>query len=182
MKQNNYHVWIDTGYRLFAEEGHEGILIERLARITGLNKSGFYHYFGDTHEYLKHLIQEHERIIDSLLDPMSKVQNYDPEYLEILVQNKDVAFFQIQLVRNRHMKLFVECHDRNNIKTAPIVTPLFCKELGLPLEAAYPYYEMMRDLYYMRADYKSYNYEFLHSIVEHCKNLVSAIKDSETKD
>ncbi len=168
-KENSYPIWIKTGYQLFAEEGHEGLQIERLSRITGLNKSGFYHYFGDTHEYLKHLLKEHERVVDALLEPVSKLTSYDPGYLEILLQNKYMAFFQIQLIRNRHVKMFVECNERNNRKTAPYVIPLFCKSIGLSEKAAYPYYEMMRDMYVNKADFSTFTYEFLHSMVERFK-------------
>jgi hypothetical protein len=37
--------WLDVGYKIFAHEGPEGIQVERLARILGVNKSGFYHFF-----------------------------------------------------------------------------------------------------------------------------------------
>jgi AcrR family transcriptional regulator len=178
-KVNNYHIWIEVGYQLFAEEGHEGLQIERLSRITGLNKSGFYHYFGDTHEYLKHLLKEHERLVDTLIEPMSKLTTYDPGYLEMLLQHKHISFFQIQLIRNRHVKMFVECNERNNKKTAPYVTPLFCRAIGLSEKAAYPYYEMMRDMYSTKADFSSYTYEFLHSMVERFKNMVSIIKEDQ---
>ena len=46
-KHKNSSVWTEEGYRLFAKEGLDGIQVERLARILSLNKSGFYHYFGD---------------------------------------------------------------------------------------------------------------------------------------
>ncbi len=176
-KVNHYHTWIEVGYQLFAEEGHEGLQIERLSRITGLNKSGFYHYFGDSHEYLKHLLKEHERLVDTLIEPISKLTSYDPGYLEILLQNKRVAFFQIQLIRNRHVKMFVESNDRNYKKTAPYVIPLFCKAIGLSEKAGFPYYEMMRDMYITEADFTSYTYEFLHSMVERFRIMVSIIKE-----
>lgn len=41
MKNNSEHTWIEAGYEQFAAEGLEGIQVERLARITGLNKSGY---------------------------------------------------------------------------------------------------------------------------------------------
>ncbi len=181
-KVNNYSTWIEAGYQLFAEEGHEGLQIQRLSRITGLNKSGFYHYFGDSHEYINHLLKEHERLVDTLIEPMSKLTSFDPGYLEILLQNKHTAFFQIQLIRNRHVKRFVECNERNNKKTAPFIIPLFCKTIGLSEKAAYPYYEMMRDMYINKADFSSYTYELLHSMVERFKNMVSIIKEDQPEN
>ena len=56
-KAKNLSVWTEAGYKLFAEEGLEGIQVERLARILQLNKSGFYHYFGDLDGYCEELIK-----------------------------------------------------------------------------------------------------------------------------
>ena len=43
-KSNTSQKWIEAGYERFAHEGPHGIQVERLARIIGVNKSGFYHY------------------------------------------------------------------------------------------------------------------------------------------
>lgn len=177
-KSNHRHVWLTTGYNLFAEEGHEGLQVERLARITGLNKSGFYHYFGDQDEFLNQLIKEHERLVDSFVAAISQVERYDPDYLNVLLDYKMTTFFQTQLVRNRHVKIFIEAHIRTNKKIAPIVTPLFSKEIGLSGEAAYPYYEMMREMFYTRIDFNSFTYEYLHAMVERFKSMISKIRES----
>jgi AcrR family transcriptional regulator len=50
-KAKNSSAWTEVGYALFAEEGLDGIQVERLARILKLNKSGFYHYFRDLDGY-----------------------------------------------------------------------------------------------------------------------------------
>ena len=60
-KAKNSSVWTEVGYNLFAEEGIEGIQVERLARILQLNKSGFYHYFGDIDGYCEELINLHKK-------------------------------------------------------------------------------------------------------------------------
>jgi hypothetical protein len=42
-KKNSIRTWLEAGYDQFADEGLEGLQIERLSRITNLNKSGYYH-------------------------------------------------------------------------------------------------------------------------------------------
>ena len=54
-----YQKWINAGYQQFALEGLDGILVERMARILNLNKSGFYYYFGDRDFYLEQLLKFH---------------------------------------------------------------------------------------------------------------------------
>ena len=179
---NNSLVWMNVGYTVFAQEGHEGIQVERLARMLNLNKSGFYHYFGDTHEFLKHLIQENDRIIDRELESISKVGSYDPGFFNLMLQNKYLCFFHIQLVRNRHVRIFLEAHERNNKKIDALTLPYFSREVGLPEEVAKPYYEMMRDMFYTRVDIKTMNYEFLHSMMEKFKNMVPMIVASKSKN
>jgi AcrR family transcriptional regulator len=179
-KENSYHVWIEAGYNLFAEEGHEGIQIERLARITRLNKSGFYHYFGDSQEFFKHLIKEHDRYIENVLEAISNLETYDPGFFNLMLQYKYICFFHIQLVRNRHVRIFLEAHERNNKRIDALTIPFFSREVGLPEHVAIPYYEMMRDMFYTRVDFKTMNYEFLHSMMEKFKNMIPLILESRT--
>jgi AcrR family transcriptional regulator len=43
----NREAWIKKGYSLLAKEGLSGIQVGSLARMMGVNKSGFYLHFGD---------------------------------------------------------------------------------------------------------------------------------------
>lgn len=63
-KTNNASVWTEGGYKIFANEGTEGIQVERLARILNLNNSGFYHYFGDLKSFIDELLKLHEKKAD----------------------------------------------------------------------------------------------------------------------
>jgi AcrR family transcriptional regulator len=58
-KPATYRVWIENGYALFAQDGLDGIQVERLAKMVSLNKSGFYHYFGDRESFLEELMKHH---------------------------------------------------------------------------------------------------------------------------
>ena len=71
-------LWATAGYELFANEGLEGIQVERLARILQLNKSGFYHYFADLEGFCQELIQLHRRKIDLLLSEVREDQKARP--------------------------------------------------------------------------------------------------------
>ena len=60
-KHKNSAAWTEVGYDLFAHEGLDGIQVERLARILQLNKSGFYHYFGDLEGFCMELFALHKK-------------------------------------------------------------------------------------------------------------------------
>ncbi len=169
--------WIETGYELFCEEGHEGIQIERLSRITGLNKSGFYHYFGGFDTYFKNLVKEHIRLVDQLVEILPSLKSYDPEFLNLIVANKSVFCFHIQLVRNRRIKLFLETHTLANSKIDKNARILFAKELGLTEELAAKYHDMVRDLFFTRADFKNLNYEFLQALFKEVKEIAELMKE-----
>ncbi|MBC6367410.1 TetR/AcrR family transcriptional regulator [Algoriphagus sp. AK58] len=173
--------WIDTGYELFCKEGHEGIQIERLSRITGLNKSGFYHYFGDFDGYYQALMREHIHKIDQISETLPKLKSYDPEFLNLIIENKWAFFFHIQLVKNRHIKLFLETHQIVNSKIDTNARLLFGKELRLNEEATAKYHDMVRDVFFTRADLKNLNYEFLHSLFIEVKTIAQLIHKAGEK-
>ncbi len=58
-KTDSFANWLNLGYELFSEEGHEGLQVERLSRILGKNKSGFYHFFGNRETFLESLMKMH---------------------------------------------------------------------------------------------------------------------------
>lgn len=167
--------WIDAGFELFCEEGHEGIQIERLSRMTGLNKSGFYHYFKDFDRYFEVLMQEHIRRVDAMALEFPALKSYDPDFLNLIVANKALFCFHIQLIHNRRIKLFLNTHQQVNAKIDQIARALFVQELGLSEEASAKYHDMVRDLFFTRADLKNLNYEFLHSLLQEVKETANLI-------
>lgn len=57
---SNIHLpWIEKGYSEFAKEGPRGLVIGRLARLVGKNKSSFYHYFADVRSFQEDLLSFH---------------------------------------------------------------------------------------------------------------------------
>ena len=167
--------WIDTGYELFCEEGHEGLQIERLSRITGLNKSGFYNYFGDLDQYFGSLMEEHLRLIDQMNEVLPTLNSYDPDFLNLIIAYKSTFCFHIQLVLNRHIKKFRETHNIVNSKIDGNAKLLFAKDLGLKEEVAARYHDMVRDLFFTRADSKNLTYDFLHSLFLEVKEIAILI-------
>lgn len=151
-KINTYQNWVDTGYQFFSNEGLEGIQVERIARALGLNKSGFYHYFGTRAVYLEVLMKHHQKQAEQMAADLSEMVDFDPDFFNILVQFKTPVLFQMQLVRNRHDNYLLEWFHKINNLLDPIVVPSWAAFIGLSQNhhLAKLYFEICRDLLYSR--------------------------------
>jgi len=169
-----YQKWIDAGYDLFAREGNEGIQIERLARITGLNKSGFYHYFGDLDIYFEHLMLHHRQTTDIFCQEIDTCSTFDPDYLHLLVKHKITVLVQNQLVRNRHIKLFLDVYDEVNVKVDHAVQAIWANFLEIPDQPAVAlrYYEMTRHTFFSRVNVDNLTYKLGHEVAAQAKSII----------
>src|SRR5690606_13061823 len=107
-KARNSTRWIEEGCNRFAHVGPEGIHIEKIARNLQLNKSAYYHYFGDIDGFYMVLIQMHLNKADLFLREISDLHNIDPEYLLLLVKHTPTVMFQVQSTRNQKNYLFYD--------------------------------------------------------------------------
>jgi AcrR family transcriptional regulator len=174
---NNSQAWINVGYELFAQEGHEGLQVERLARILNLNKSSFYHYFGDRTIYFEDLIQHHHKRVDLLIKDIENIRTFDPGYLHTLVNHPVTVMANMQLMRNRHIKLFDDAFIKANQKINHAIAILWSEYLGLPdqPELAMRYFQMIQDAFYTRVTFDRLHYEFLHDMVAEAKSIIEMV-------
>jgi len=120
----NSQAWINAGYDLFAQEGYEGLMVERLARILNLNKSGFYHYFGAHEIYFECLVRHHHRMVDLLIKDIGNIRTFDPGYLHVLVNHPVKVIANMQLMRNQHIKIFEQTLNEVNHKVNGAIVTL----------------------------------------------------------
>lgn len=174
IKSQNYQDWIDTGYELFARQGLESMQIERLARILDLNKSGFYHYFGDLNNYFEHLIRHHHHRIDQMVKEIESIEVLDPDYLLLMLKHNVTVMANMQLLRNRHKRLFENAFSEASHKIDSALVPVWSAHLGIPdqPELALSYLKMARDVFYARVTFDSFNYEFLHNLALDAKRIL----------
>jgi len=181
---NSLNTWIKTGYEQFATEGLEGIQVERLARITGLNKSGYYHYFGDRDSFLSQLMKYHILLAEQLANDMRQMKNFDPDFIHVLLKYPIPVLVHMQLVRNRHESQLIEVFNKINRFTDQAVLPAWAEFIGTPYhhEFALKYFEQARDMFYSRITLKDMNHEYLHTLIYDAKGLVQeAIKINSTQ-
>lgn len=173
-RENSLQSWIEAGYELFAAEGPQGIQAERLARMTGLNKSGYYHYFGDRDILIEHLMNYHLNIAEQFASDMSKMKNFDPDFFHVILKHPNAILVHQQLVRNRHIELLNKVYNQVNELVDRRILPQWAQFIGLPHEHefALKYFEQTRDMFYSRITFKSLNLEVLKSILYESKELL----------
>jgi AcrR family transcriptional regulator len=179
-KTTNAEAWLEVGYNLFAEEGVSGIQIERLARILQLNKSGFYHYFGDLEGYYLELVEHHHQKVHYFIHDVNMASKLDPDYLALLICHSSTVMFQVQLTRNKQNP-FYEASEIVDIKVNQAVKRLWSDFLGVDIstDVGMRYYYLVRDKFYTRISFLNLNYEYLHNLVTEAKVVVSQLRQGE---
>jgi AcrR family transcriptional regulator len=182
-KSNSKEQWVETGYNVFAKDGLPGIRIEALARMLGLNKSSFYHFFGDLENYKAELIRYHFTNADHLLADISLCTNFDPDYLNTLVRHKVAVIVHMQLVTNRTVPLFFDAYERINDMVDPKAVPFWAAFIGIPHnpELALEYWKVIRDMFYSRVSLDNLNYPFLQNLTQEAKVLAEKMLQENGK-
>lgn len=176
--KGGYTAWIGAGYELFAKEGSDGIQVERLARILDLNKSGFYHFFGDRDTYFEDLLKFHQKKIDLFCHDISNCQSMDPDVITLMVQYGQPLMFNLQLVRNRHIKMFHEVCVTLNEKINAVLARVWSDYIGLQQypELARRYFHIILDMLYSRIGSDSFTYEAIQTVLNEAKQIVSEVR------
>ena len=182
-KQKNSAAWTEAGYDLFAREGLDGIQIERLARILQLNKSGFYHYFGDLDGYCEELIELHKRKADVFLEDVAKVKSIDPDYLTVLVQHKTPCMFHLQLIRSKDNPLFYKTAEKIDEQEDLLIGELWSAYLGIhDPNLAVRYFTIVRDMLYARISFRNFDYHALSNLMAEAKTVMQQITENNAME
>jgi AcrR family transcriptional regulator len=178
-KARNSDSWLEEGYKLFATEGLEGIQIERLARILQLNKSGFYHYFGDLDGFFIELIALHQKNAHEFMHELRGINTIDPDYFQLVARYKDHVMVQMQFLRNGHNKSFCSVAESIDRKESIILRDLWSEYLGIQdnPDLAVRYFAMVRDMCYARISYRDLNSEFVGALIGEAREVMRQIAE-----
>ena len=126
--------WIKLGYQLFSEQGITGIVVEKLARKLGCNKSSFYWHFKTKKEFVNELINywieiETEQVIKQAEKARTPEEKLD-SFLNIAFRNEPYLEFIFFLKRYaaKHQDIQQIIDDIDNRRLA-FSTQLF-QEIG----------------------------------------------------
>ena len=176
-KAQKTSVWTEVGYNIFAEEGLDGIQVERLARILQFNKSGFYHYFGDLEIFVEELLKLHQTKAKLYFEEVRNVKSIDPEFLCLLIKYKTSLMFHQQLVRSPSNSSFYKIAKKLDALTDVFLRDVWSDYLGLNEnpDLAVRYLDIVRDMFYARINFENFNYTFLHNLITEVKVVMQQI-------
>ena len=171
--------WIEEGYNIFAFEGPEGIQVERLARIVSLNKSGFYHYFGDIDTFHQELFSNHKHKVDQYLSRLKEIKTVDPEYFELLIEYKVSLLFQVQLTRIKSNPEIVKLAEQIHQTQDSFLMPLWCSYLGVDGHSSLAMrdFDIVRHMVYSRMDFKKLDYKELQTLIGEARTVIRELTE-----
>jgi AcrR family transcriptional regulator len=181
-KGSKSKLWLKAGYVLFAEDGFAGIQIERLARILGHNKSGFYHYFSTVDIYNDALLDLHLKKVKVFLVRLKEIETVEPGYFQLLIDYKVSLMFQAQLTRIKNgqsARNIVEFVDRSQ---DAILMPLWYRYLGIDVQetTAMQYFDIVRHMFYSRVDFKQLDYDFLQDLIGDARRVIRELVEQNS--
>ncbi|MCG8310052.1 MAG: TetR/AcrR family transcriptional regulator [Cytophagales bacterium] len=123
----SYNTWLETAYRLFAEEGPENFSIKALAQKCGLPRTNFYYYFENKEEIIDKIIELHfTTTIETFNEELKKrLHTYVPDLFVILYDFKLGIQFAKQLFKNREIQKYNDAYKKGVALSADILIPKF---------------------------------------------------------
>ena len=120
-------------------------------------------------------------MVDLLIDDIGKIRTFDPGYLQVMVNHQLTVLATMQLVKNRHIKLFDHAYNEVKHKLNGAIATLWSDYLGMSDQPrlALRYFEMTQALFYTRITCHNLNYEFLHQIASEAKEIFDDLVMSE---
>lgn len=115
--------WVRLGYRLFSEKGIVGIVIEKMSKKLGVNKSSFYWHFSTRKAFIEQIIDFWEKestskIIMEVNKESSPKDKFDRLIeLSFLKDNNIDFFFHVKKYAksNKELNLLIEKADRERM-------------------------------------------------------------------
>jgi AcrR family transcriptional regulator len=180
-KVSSIRTWIEAGYVLFAKNGLESIQIEPLSRAIGLNKSGFYHYFGDRDSFLEALMAHHFKQAELITGEYHQMKQLLPDVVEVLIRYQIPIMVQMQLVRHKQNNILLGGYNKTKALFDPAILPFWAKYLELEdnHSVALQYFEMVRDMFYARLSFETFNSESITKLIVESKQFVEDLRQKK---
>lgn len=156
-------VWLEHGYRLFAEEGPQALKVERMAEAVSISKSSFYHHFADMEVFVDGLLALHLRQASQLAEAERKVKDIDPGLIEVLLQHREALLFQRRLLMLRSDLRFAEAAQRADAIAGLDFIQVWVKELQLRLseEQLQAFFALALSNFYLQLSPERFQHQWL---------------------
>lgn len=170
--------WIEAGYELFSVNGPDGVQVEKLARMLGLNKSGFYHHFGDREGLFTFIVQHHSRMNEQFYNGISAANSFSPGFLNLVIKFRTAVLVQMQLRKHSDVPMFRDAFQAAKKRNTPLILPLwedYLKISGNPALSK-ELYTIFQDVFFMRIANEDLTFKLAEGIAMNFLRIISAVK------
>jgi len=156
-------LWLTTAYEICAVEGFDSLKIERLAKIVGISKSSFYHYFADLESFVYELLEYHYERCLILAKREKECSQIYPQLIDLLVDHKTDLLFHRQLRINREKPRFGKAVETSSEILGNYAVMLWTKDINQKLSQTQlgGLFKIATDNFYMRINEHNLNRKFL---------------------
>jgi AcrR family transcriptional regulator len=172
---DNNKIWIETGYKIVAIFGFEGLKIEQLAKKVGISKSSFYHHFADLELFVECLLKYHSQQAYIIAEKEKNAKNINPELINILIEHTTDLLFNRQLRVHRQQKTFFDTLIKTNQIIGNDFVLIWKKDLNLNLTQTQleAFFELALENFYLQITPENLNKEWLLEYFNYLKKIIS---------
>jgi len=176
--------WLEAGYELFAIEGPDGVQVEKLARRLGLNKSGFYHNFGDHESFFSALVQYHSQVNEQFCNEIRQLEKFDPDFLKLAIKYRTAVSAQMQFRKHSGNPMFKKAFEDAQNHNKRFIIPLWADYLQIPddMSLATELYGIFRDVFFIHIGFEDLTYELSHNLAMGFSLIIKALKRQVNRD
>jgi len=163
---------------LFSVNGPDGVQVEKLARMLGLNKSGFYHHFGDREGLFTFIVQHHSRMNEQFYNGISAANSFSPGFLNLVIKYRTAVLVQMQLRKHSDVPMFRDAFQAAKKRNTPLILPLwedYLKISGNPALSK-ELYTIFQDVFFMRIANEDLTFKLAEGIAMNFLRIISAVK------
>jgi AcrR family transcriptional regulator len=165
-ERHNRRKWLEAGYRVFAEKGPDHISVNSLSHEVGVSRTSFYHHFGSVDEFIECLLEYHVEKGTQYLDRLRKCESYEPDFIELIVAEREAFLFHRRLILNRQEDRYSVCAHEIDKTTLDRTFRLWTKKHGLEElgQTGVELFAALSEAWWTRVGPDSFEYETLKRI------------------
>lgn len=174
-------LWIETGYRHFAELGPKGLNMKNIAKDAGVSRTTFYHFFTDMEDLVDHLLEYHRETAKEYFSKLEKCQQYNPDVFKVVEAFRTGTFFHRQLLLNKEDPRFFLTYQLLNKAGNEIMYPLWAEYFNYQGNSIVgkEIHLMLLDIWYLHLREDDFTYEAFLENSNEIRRQVQAFSNSQ---